>query len=506
MFNVILVDDEPNVRMGVRMMIPWEELDMQIIAEGENGEDGLEKIIEYKPDIVIADVKMPVMSGIEMLEKANKLGFKGKSLILSGYSDFSYAKEAMALGVKQFILKPLDEDELIENLKNIKKELMDAKERSINIQKGREFIVTETIKKLLLADSSDLKNVDLTPFKFYELFTVSIITLIDDIPTEENTASLILIQNEISYFKDIDIFTIDINGTVAVIFKDWNIIDIKVTLNNLYKKFGESVYITLGPQVQSVRKICESYSVASELVKNKFLFLKQGVVTEDFLNQGEECENSDISTTEFATEIFTYLEVNDLNKLEESILKLGAFLAGNYLQQEQIKVISITILRDILTLVAKNTTDKKIDEYKDRNIVAEISELESLTDITKYFCEYLTDISNTIFGTTTKSTIERIVQYINTNYNKELKLEFLAGLFGYNSAYLGKVFHQYTGENFNAYLDHLRINEAKKMLEGNELKVYEVAEKVGYTNINYFHNKFKKYVGISPLTYKKNNS
>ena len=96
-----------------------------------------------------------------------------------------------------------------------------------------------------------------------------------------------------------------------------------------------------------------------------------------------------------------------------------------------------------------------------------------------------------------------MVQYIRANYNRELRLEMLAGIFGYNSAYLGKVFHQYTGDNFNNYLDEIRISEAKRLLAMDEYRVYEVAEMVGYSNINYFHNKFKKYVGMSPLSYKK---
>ena len=99
--------------------------------------------------------------------------------------------------------------------------------------------------------------------------------------------------------------------------------------------------------------------------------------------------------------------------------------------------------------------------------------------------------------------MERVVQYIQSNYSSELRLEQLATIFGYNRAYLGKVFHQYTGENFNNYLDRIRITEAKRLLASEQYKVYEVAEMVGYTNINYFHNKFKKYVGISPLNYKR---
>ena len=124
---------------------------------------------------------------------------------------------------------------------------------------------------------------------------------------------------------------------------------------------------------------------------------------------------------------------------------------------------------------------------------------EMINEIKKCLCA----ASDSCFGKTPKSNMERVVQYIHANYNQELRLEMLAGIFGYNSAYLGKVFHQYTGENFNNYLDEIRITEAKRLLADEDHKVYEVAEMVGYSNINYFHNKFKKYVGTSPLAYKK---
>ena len=132
-----------------------------------------------------------------------------------------------------------------------------------------------------------------------------------------------------------------------------------------------------------------------------------------------------------------------------------------------------------------------------------MGEKASLFDIIELMKKTFTDLSCTYFGRTTKSTMERVVQYIQSNYSSELRLEQLATIFGYNRAYLGKVFHQYTGENFNNYLDRIRITEAKRLRASEQYKVYEVAEMVGYTNINYFHNKFKKYVGISPLNYKR---
>ena len=161
MFKVILVDDEPNVRQGVKMMIPWDELGLEGIGEGEDGDDGLAKILSLKPDIVIADVKMPGMTGIQMIEAAIKGGYEGKCLILSGYSDFTYAKEAMSLGVKGFILKPVDEDELIEALKDLCEEIKEEHKDEVTMQKGSEYLSTQLVRALLLCDEKIISSSNL---------------------------------------------------------------------------------------------------------------------------------------------------------------------------------------------------------------------------------------------------------------------------------------------------------------------------------------------------------
>ncbi|MDE6977362.1 MAG: AraC family transcriptional regulator, partial [Lachnospiraceae bacterium] len=102
------------------------------------------------------------------------------------------------------------------------------------------------------------------------------------------------------------------------------------------------------------------------------------------------------------------------------------------------------------------------------------------------------------------SVLDDILYYIDHNYQNNIKLESIAPLFGYNSAYLGKIFNKAIGESFNSYIDHRRIEHSKELLSENRLKVYEIAEQVGYKNVDYFHKKFKKYVNMSPAEFRKN--
>lgn len=127
-----------------------------------------------------------------------------------------------------------------------------------------------------------------------------------------------------------------------------------------------------------------------------------------------------------------------------------------------------------------------------------------LYEIIRFFSEQFEMIMNSTGNPSRDTVLDDILYYIDHNYKTNIKLETIAPLFGYNSAYLGKIFTKSTGENFNSYVDHMRIEHSKELLMENRLKVYEIAEQVGYKNVDYFHKKFKKYVGMSPAEYRKN--
>ncbi|MCH5348057.1 MAG: response regulator transcription factor [Oscillospiraceae bacterium] len=499
MIKVLLVDDEPNVRQGVKMMIPWQELGLEVIGEGEDGDDGLSKILELAPDIVIADVKMPGMTGIQMIDAAKKSGFNGKCLILSGYSDFTYAKEAMSLGVKQFILKPVDEDELIDALKALREEIAGDERNKITMEHGSEYMSEKLLQALLLGDDKVIESSELTAYD-YDNYTAAIITASENMTAEEKNTVLITIKKRLEDESGADVTAPGFSGMTAALFKDKSRGKLMEYLSALSKEYSEQIFITVGGTVSEMTDIKRSYHEADELFKNRFRYLHRGIVSAETLS-GDIYEGSE--TDEIIDRIYAYMEINDIDRLNEALERFRASLCGGSYTAERIKVTCITTVMEIKSRLVKNIGDKKTEQFLNDELIDKIGEKTSLFDIIELLKTTLTEISNTHFGRTTKSTMERVVQYIRSNYNSELRLEQLAAIFGYNRAYLGKVFHQYTGENFNNYLDSIRITEAKRLLEMDEYKVYEVAEMVGYTNINYFHNKFKKYVGISPLSYKR---
>ncbi len=500
MLRVMLVDNEPNVRQGIKMMIPWEELGMTVIAEGEDGDDGLNKILINNPDIVIADVKMPGMTGIQMIEAAQKSGFSGKSLILSGYSDFTYAREAMSLGVKQFVLKPVDEDELIGCLKAVREEIEAENESRLKLQKGSEYISEQIVRGLLLGESPS-DEAAASAYDMYKSFDVAIISSAGESAGGGKSVLLDMVRKRLNEYDSLDIISTDLNGMLAVIFKDWSAGDVRACLEKIGKDYHNRVFITIGRTVHNKNDISRSYREADKLYSNRFLYLHYGVISsEDVASRSAEAS---LPAEGYARQIFTFMEINDTARIEGSLNEFQDALCRSCCTPEKIKVTCITTVINVKNAVVKSMGEKKAEQFRDDVIIGQIGALNSLFEIIELMKREFTETSNVLYGRTTKSNMERVVQYIQANYGQELRLEMLANIFGYNSAYLGKIFHQYMGDNFNNYLDRIRITEAKRLLEMDEYKVYEVAEMVGYTNINYFHNKFKKYVGVSPLNYKK---
>ena len=499
MLNVLIIDDEPNVRRGLRKIVPWEENGFEVCGEGQDAEDGFNKIMNLNPDIVLIDIKLPGKLGTEVIKEAREAGFTGKFIIVSGYSNFEYAKTGIQYGVKSYILKPIDEDELLDIVLKLKTEIDHEKVWKIN----EELLKYNELQNIILDENDDIEenNPIKEGYYKYEKFQIA---LIDDIDIEVNKVKLeALVKKRLCNYKDIDI--IKLESVILILFKDFNInhtnkiiIELKPKLD---EKLKEQVFITLGSEVDNINKIKFSYREARQLMEKRFLFLERGIISREDIK-----ENSNDNLTDFKviiSKIYSYFDINDIEKLNLEFRNIEElFIQRNYLE-EQIKVMSIKIFLDLKQKLINDYDSNEINIISNEEIIENIYSKISLKSTIDYLLEKFTYFSEQIGTTSSDNIIKRVINYMNKNYYKDLKLEVLAEIFNYNSAYLGKLFKSIVGENFNTYLDKIRIEKAKTLLTEDKLKVYQVCDKVGYKNIDYFHSKFKKYVGISPLNYKK---
>ena len=502
MLSVLIVDDEPNVREGLKNIILWNDYGYEVCGLGKDGDDGLDKIKELNPDLVLIDIKMPGRTGIEVIKEAKQNGFKGKFIIISGYSDFQYTKEAVKYGVKSYILKPIDEDELIEMIITIKNEIDEEAEKEKTRQKGEELIRTHNLKQLILGDDTFVN--DKLRAEFNEYKNINVVLLDTHIENKE--------EYDIDYLREIvksklkgllETEVMEVDNLIIIVYRNIDIRQVMLSLNKIYISLnsleGISSFIALGKKVKGIDNIADSYKDAKEIMNKKFNYYEYGIVSSEII------DNEIIKNKEFISfsNIYSFVEINDLEKLQQAIKNNEEYIRYQEYTEKRIKSLAIQVYLELKDKVINDYKIKKQNMMINEEVIEAVYSKGTLKETMNWLLNEFKFIAQLICNNSADSSMKRVVKYVEKNYYRDLKLELLAEIFNYNSAYLGKAFKNYTGENFNTYLDKIRIEEAKKYLVNDKLKVYEVCEKVGYKNIDYFHSKFKKYVGTSPLNYKK---
>lgn len=501
MLKVLIADDEPYVREEIKNIINWHECGFIICGEGTDGEDAYKKICDLKPDLVLIDIKMHKKSGLDVIRDLKKKRFLGKFIIVSRYSEFNYVKDSMKYGVKSYLLKPVDKEELLDIINEIKKEFFFERNLNINIESKFESMKEQVLSQLCLNKKLEEEK-EILKYIRSKILYIALISNEENKLDNDNIIDLERWIKENLSIKNINIFKV--KNKVAIIFYDKSIEYIYSILKKMKiqieKEMKEKFFITIGQEVNNISEINYSYESAEDLMKNRYLYLNEGIVYKDKIKN---IINSKFTEEQIINKIYSYIEIGELSEIEKSFLLLEKVIIEKKYNEEQIKALLTTYYIKLKDNIISNYNIKEVLDMDNKIIIEEIYTKNSLNEVIKFLIDKFSNISKYVASNSKGKGIKRIVKYVESKYYSDLKLESLAEIFNYNSSYLGKLFKDTTGKNFNTYLDNVRIEEAKKLLVEDKLKVYEICEKVGYKDIDYFHYKFKKYVGISPLNYKK---
>ena len=235
---------------------------------------------------------------------------------------------------------------------------------------------------------------------------------------------------------------------------------------------------------------------------------KKEDLKEAFLS-AEELENtyeiSDSHLQDYCEKLTGYIQASKRNQIAETLHELEHNLFNSTSDISRIKLFLTDLYLSIKEKISHLYHNANIAFPGNAEIIDYIGSKYYLYEIMLYFTEQFDMITRTIGNPTSEGVMDDIIHYIEHNYMDNIKLENIAPLFGYNSSYLGKIFNKKVGEGFNIFVDKVRIKHSKELLLTTDLKVYEIAEKVGYKNVDYFHTKFKKYVEMSPAEFRKKN-
>lgn len=506
MFEVIIVDDEPMIREGLQTLIAWETYGFKVINIAQNGREGFEKHQEYKPDLMIVDVRMPEMDGITLIEKIRKENRHTHFIILSGHADFTYAQRAMGCHVDGYLLKPLDEDELILYLQTIYNKLADEKKlkqlAAEEQNQQREMLITA------LCQGNDV------------LLNKEYLPIYEELSHVQRKFQVLLLKvtspaahSDIRFFKKAakELFEFTEKGYVFTNNDEIGVLlrqsySSKHSRQNLYEELAAGIgsktfFAAIGEQV-SLSQIYQSFQTASTLLTYHFYFDKGLVLDKSNLSdQGLiGMDEKGIAIESYVSRLQYAFESINSKTAEKMIEELSEEMVKRRMTEMEIKKGFIQLYTNLLNkLLLSNKNDQNLTAIHAR--AAEIYELPTLPSVQQFLIHQFSEIIGVLDNGNTDTQIKKMIDLIHKHYNKNLRLESLAEVFNYNSAYLGKLFKNYTGEYFNTYLDKVRIEIGKQLLQSGS-KVYEVADQIGYANVDYFHRKFKKYVGTSPSTYR----
>lgn len=517
MYSVLIVDDELAIREGLVALLDWESLGYQVIDSAVNAIEAKHKYELYSPDLMIVDIRMPGRDGLELVEELRALDPEMHIIILSGYADFNYAKRALSFGIDTYLLKPVDEDELQLYLENLSIELdariTDRKKQAAVKVWNREMLVQSLLMDRSAQTPSIMEATILEAELLWDSYQVVLIRLILQDNADHGPSTVVKARLAKS-FEENDwgiVFLLDSYLGVLLQPSFQKELVHKLMVQNIQQVVFDhelECIITAGDMVNSLEDISVSHLSALARMKEHFFYDETGMIGPDSMKikngltvSSEEIENRLESVLE---RMFFCMDTGNCALLFTLIQEAGELMITADYSEMAVKSRYVRIVSYLLNKLSfqykelsplHSNMDEQIEQIYKHTSLPQLQRYAST--LLEYYAKGITRDDMEVF-------LKRMLDLIHRHYNKNLKLDTLADVFSYSSAYLGKLFKNSTGYSFNSYLDNVRMEKAKELLTQG-YKIHQVANEVGISDVDYFREKFKKHEGVSPSDYRRKN-
>lgn len=502
MYRILIVDDEKIERTGIRFLLGQMEESFEIF-EAVNGKEALKWLVENEVDILMTDVKMPFMNGLELLEAVYELYPKMIKMVFSGFGEFEYARTAIRFGVAEYILKPVDPEEFKNSMKKIleslegKRAAEDQKQRSITLFKeyvlnaflnGAEFAEMEKMAAgcfslAFLKDYCRMMLIELNGDFFGGLSEQDIKEII---PEEGNTYDYLNLnpQQSVLFFKkECD---------------DWKAAAGKIC-ETIQHKCADSLkcYVAVSSGIRDQKQIGERYQELELLMKNRFYSLDSSIYMAE--NEAESVADVRLDDDTLIRQMKQDVRAKDVLNLREHFERLFHNYSRNVgYSQIYVKFVFSSLLK-ILCEAIPEKTEKEMNADMDKLYKA--ADLTTIREIIEKNIALWEARIKKDAGTVHRE-VETVKRYIYAHYGEELSIEVLAEQVYLAPSYLSTIFKKETGQNLSKFIKACRMENARDMLEHTYEKIVQISEKVGYPNVSYFCQNFREYFGVSPQKYR----
>lgn len=518
MYNVWIVDDEPFILEGLAAVVDWPSLQLTIAGQAENGRDALTRMDEVngQVDILITDIAMPEMNGLELIRAVKERNPDLKSIILSGYNEFDYVREGMRMGIENYLLKPINLDELTQTLVNAVEKLnrsriKELSENQIDLLKDNILYrwVTGRIGKEQWKIRSDFLNLRLN-----EPYIVTVILKPDPqqrgLPPGAAYQARMLTVDYVEgtklpflCFQDID------DQPVLIMGFEHNSDMVKDQLHSHMTQLASRLSIEVGihPFI-AIGSLESDFEQAPVSYQNALLTLDYAL----FLPH-ERLFSYESITTYVENKITLLTDPDAYTRLllahdEEAVYRLveedfAAFSQMDGVTPVELRSAAVEMIIQMKTLL-KDFKQVQLISHAYHDVMNRIFRSTSIDQLKSHVRYIAKEVSHALNDRQNKSpVIRQIVEYVHTSYMEDFSLKTLGQTYRIHPVYLGQLFHKELNQTFSDYVNRFRIEKAIELMKSTPMKTHDIAKAVGYWDTAHFYKHFKKYVGVPPSQYRK---
>ncbi|MCM8709488.1 response regulator [Clostridium sp. SYSU_GA19001] len=530
-YKLLIVDDEVEVRKGIIDKIDWEAIGFEIVGEAENGKEALEIFEKTLPDVLLTDINMPFMNGLELSSIVREKYPTTKIIVVTGYDEFEYAHKAIKLNVLEYILRPISASELTEILIKTKKKIDAEILEKENMETLREHfrkslpilkekflasLITSTLTKEEIEEKSKIYNIDLKgnsytvsivsiDFSTYEkrfenekeLWKFSVLNIVEEIAAKYNLG-VAFINDEtvviISNFKDYE--------REKIIEKNFNALE---ELRQTIEKFLKfTVTIGIGSICCDITRISQSHENALAALDYKIIMGNNRLIWIEDIEP--KSANKIVFDDLKEKSLESSIKVGTAEEISDIIDKIFKEIADSKISFNDYQIYIMEMLTTIMK-VARNS-DIDIDNIfgSNHNLFVELHSLKGIEEVQSWFKDISIKIRNYIIKDrqdTANDLVEKAKEYVKEHFGEsDININRVCNYLHISPNYFSFIFKRETKTTFINYLTHVRMEEAKELLRTTNMKTFEIAEKVGYSEPNYFSYSFKKKFNLSPSEFR----
>jgi len=515
MIKVLLVDDEQFIRQGLRALVNWEEYGYHIVAEAKNGMEAINILDRQAIDLVFVDIKMPGMTGLELISYIREKIYRPiHFVILTGYADFQYAKTAVSLDVTDYMLKPIQEEELKKLLVKLNEiYLREQKERQEkydfhitrvvqgkytkeNLKIVKEYLPEEAFKYVSIEfDKWDQKFDALKQWEKAEKQRI-LIGYLQELTEKDSFHVVPLAETEEGIYGAALIMTASMYYRKNMCEEEF----LEYLQKWVNRHFEERVQIYVGQQVDTVEMLSESFQ-STRVVRCLYGMMEDTKVMS--IDDGGRKPTMGIKEDD-VEELLDAVRCNDSGQIGYMAEVIFSQIRKADMNMEMIHAGIYHILYRLMEMAKEfdnETNQQEILEYIGKESFNKLMLLGNTKEVTNFFLDYAGYLEQ-VRNEESKNVFDKVDDYVKEHYMEKLSLKSLGELYYVNNVYLGQLYKKKYGIAFRDYLNQLRVEKAQELLIHTNMRIYAIAEEVGFGKVDYFIEKFVQMNHMTPNQYR----